>query len=472
MVTTSEEHSPEHHPVVVEDICMNGDDNLAAHSYPQADQSESINGQTSVISPAPTPGLSFVQRTPLSGYDEFMRSSMGPKDDYDMINSPQYMLDWSQMPTPMGCDPSKNGSDLLMSIPMSFPSSTVMQTIVPDNLHFDPGSFHANENGIHTPPSSSMDGGYHQTGGVLHTPASSLHLSRPNSYSSRNSRDAEIIIAGQDAWSAFKCTPAVQSAACPRTAKFNLEKLEETLRNHDTWMDWGVSGDGSDFTSGDGIAIAPLQEISRDKLLAITQSFLHKALDIHQEDQGFSSPSSDETMTNCSNFVILPPTRILESLLKSYINSFELFYPLTACGILDPNALMLGQNDKASSLLLLLMIGQGAIATSSIDGRWLTGGLTEACRISLFDLIEKNIMLSGDLIVLHSALLFTVQAGWSGDKWQMDIAMGQRGMYFAMLKHSNFLEGPHQVSQILSRGSNIDALWKEWIYYEQRSRYV
>ena len=135
---------------------------------------------------------------------------------------------------------------------------------------------------------------------------------------------------------------------------------------------------------------------------------------------------------------------------------------------------MLGPNDRASSLLLLLMLGQGALITPTIDGRWLTGGLTEACRISLFDLIEKNIMMSGEPIVLHSALLFTVQAAWSGDKWQMDIAMGQRGMYFSMLRHSGMLEpNPSMNNEMIhQQRSNVDMLWREWTAQEQRSRLV
>ncbi|KAI7065441.1 transcription factor Cmr1, partial [Hortaea werneckii] len=75
-------------------------------------------------------------------------------------------------------------------------------------------------------------------------------------------------------------------------------------------------------------------------------------------------------------------------------------------------------------------------------------------------------------IVLHSALLFTVQAAWSGDKWQMDIAMGQRGMYFAMLRHSGSLENrPVSTSGLDGRG-NTDQLWSEWIQNESRSRLV
>ena len=131
-------------------------------------------------------------------------------------------------------------------------------------------------------------------------------------------------------------------------------------------------------------------------------------------------------------------------------------------------------HDRASSLLVLMMIAQGAMNIPSVEARMLTGGLTEACRISLFDLIEKNIHMAGDPIVLHAALLFTVQAAWSGDKWQMDIAMGQRGMYFAMLRHSGILDNsPAQSSTTVDHHrANTDQLWSEWIQNESRSRLV
>jgi hypothetical protein len=162
-----------------------------------------------------------------------------------------------------------------------------------------------------------------------------------------------------------------------------------------------------------------IYQATRDKLLAITQSFLHKALDIHKDDPSFSPSSGESPGLTTSNFVLLPPTHVLHHFLRSYANSFERFYPTTARGILDANELMQSYNDKASSLLILMMIAQGAMTIPSIEARWLTDGFTEACRISLFDPVEKNIIMAGDPIVLRAALLFTVRrrgAAISG-KW-------------------------------------------------------
>ena len=183
-----------------------------------------------------------------------------------------------------------------------------------------------------------------------------------------------------------------------------------------------------------------------------------------------SSGESPGSSASLSNFIILPPARVLEYFLKSYANSFERYFPTSSRGLLDTNELMQNYNDKASSLLILMMIAQGAMAIPSMEARWLTGGITEACRISLFDLIEKNIIMAGDPIVLRAALLFTVQAAWSGDKWQMDIAMGQRGMYFAMLRHSGILDARPATTPQMAGGMSTEVLWREWLQQEARSR--
>lgn len=292
---------------------------------------------------------------------------------------------------------------------------------------------------------------------------------RPESQSSwvsGISTDLDAVIVAHDAWPAFRCTATIQSSECPKTASSNLEKLEETLMNHDAWADWHPSWDEAGYALKDHLETVPFQQSPRDKLLAITQSFLHKALEIHADEQGVASgPRSARPHTSC---IILPPSRVLDYCLQAYANSFERFYPLIPRRTLDPNLIMKSVHGRTSSLLLLLMIAQGASISPAIDGRWLVSGLTEACRISLFDIIEKNIKMSGDSTVLHSALLFTCQAGWSGDKWQMDIAMGQRGMYTSMLKHSGYFDASQRLSS--SVPSDLESMWSDWIWHENRSR--
>lgn len=424
-----------------------------------------------VVSPLPTPGNGYFQATPLSGYDDFMQASKEGSEE----SSPRFMLDWTQMPMPMGFDPMSR-SEMIVGPDMGFdphqlsmmPHGDGMLTIMPDL----PNTVSSLITPIETP---KMERAF----GELEL-GSSAAMYYPHgrqmscaSISSGDNHEIEAIVAAQDGWNVFRCIPTIPSSSCPTTAKQNLERLEQTLRNHEGWSAWTPPWDESDFSSGEPLTVMQLHESTRDKLLAITQSFLHRALETHRGGSSGSQPHGQSPQSNGgSNFVLLPPGRVLEYFLRSYANSFEKYYALTSRGVLDANELMHCYNDKASSLLILMMIAQGAMNIPSAEARWLTGGLTEACRISLFDLIERNISMASDPIALHSALLFTVQAAWSGDKWQMDIAMGQRGMYSYMLRHSGVLENRPVAPTTVDHRASADSLWSEWIQHESRSRLV
>ncbi|KAF2827709.1 transcription factor Cmr1 [Ophiobolus disseminans] len=445
-----------------------------SHPSPFFDPSprNSLSQAPSMLSPLPTPvnGMSgFVTGTPMSGYEDFVRTG---NDHADNGSSPHFMMDpWNSMSMGGEFDSMRIDPSLMMSMNIDLsmgPTPDGILGLIPEmspQQGFGP---------VQTPlQSSRMDESFSDL--QIGSSASAFYSSsRQASIVDAGIPDLGAIIAAQDGWTVFRCTPSIPSSSCPRTARLNLERLENSLKNHEGWSNWSPSWDESDFQHGGQIAVSKFQESTRDKLLAITQSFLHKALDIHKD--GGSSSSSGESpgsMASGSNFILLPPARVLEFFLRSYANTFERYYPTSARGVLDTNELMQNYNDKASSLLILMMIAQGAMNIPSIEARWLTGGFTEACRISLFDLIEKNIIMAGDPIVLRAALLFTVQAAWSGDKWQMDIAMGQRGMYFAMLRHSGILE-PRPVAATPHMNGNVttDSLWRDWLQQESRSRLI
>jgi hypothetical protein len=401
----------------------------------------------------------------MSGYDDFVRS--GGQSDPEA--SPFMMDPWVGMSMGADFDPMRIDPSLLMSMNMDMsmgpPPEGILGMIpeMPPSQAFGP---------VQTPlQTPQMDETFSDL--QIGSSASMFYPSnRHPSIADAGIPDLGAIIAAQDGWTVFRCTPPIPSSSCPRTARLNLERLELSLKNHEGWSSWSPSWDESDFQYEGRITIAKLQENTRDKLLAITQSFLHKALDIHKDAMSNSSSSGESpgSSASLSNFIILPPARVLEYFLKSYANSFERYFPTSSRGLLDTNELMQNYNDKASSLLILMMIAQGAMAIPSMEARWLTGGITEACRISLFDLIEKNIIMAGDPIVLRAALLFTVQAAWSGDKWQMDIAMGQRGMYFSMLRHSGLLEARQIGTPQNGGGISTEVLWREWLQQEARSR--
>nr|POE98244.1 hypothetical protein CFP56_64837 [Quercus suber] len=415
---------------------------------------------------------SLAQTTPVSVYSDFNGANV---EDSDSSSSPRFMLDWTHMQMPIGY------------------AGIVQPSMVMDNdVPFDPTIMHVQQSV--SLPGPAMPQMVNDMTSLI-TPIESPAIDRASSdrdfgsaaVSFRQQRnrsmistadlnsDVAPIIAAQDSWSVFKCTPIVPATSCPKTARLNLELLEQTLRNHEGWSTWTPPWDESDLTVDDCLTVMQLHESTRDKLLAITQGFLYKALEIHrqgspiqQSSTGLHTPSSHTGF----NFVLLPPARVLEFFLRSYALSFERYFPLTSRGILDANELMHCYNDRAASLLVLMMIAQGAVSVPSREACMLTAGFAEACRISLFDLIEKDIIMSGDPIVLHAALLFTVQAAWSGDKWQMDIAMGQRGMYFAMLRHSGVLDDVPSIPPPRDQPPNTDFLWSEWIQNESKSRLV
>lgn len=240
----------------------------------------------------------------------------------------------------------------------------------------------------------------------------------------------EVVIAAEDSWPLARCNRPTFSASCPRTAIVHLEALEQKCKLEATWDTLEKYLAQCKKVEITRPTVIPITSRTRDKMTAITQSFLHKALGVHRGGtngygrSGYSSPGG------AFNFIMLPPNEVLEYFLGSYVRSLADYYPLAHAMRIDPNEMV--QNTQAATLLILLMIAQGAAAVPMAEARYLSAGLTETSRISLFDIIEKDVELSADPVALRCALLFTHLGAWSGDKWQMDIAMGQRGMYLSV----------------------------------------
>ncbi|KAK6841719.1 hypothetical protein PG987_002579 [Apiospora arundinis] len=261
--------------------------------------------------------------------------------------------------------------------------------------------------------------------------------------------------------------PAVYSGTCPRTAIVHLESLEQKSKQENTWETLERYLEQVDWDAADLASVIPLHSRTRDNMLAITQTFLHKALEIHRG--GLSGYSKDRfSGPGLATFLVLPPSKILEYFLRSYVRSLSFFYSLVSTGCVDPNEMV--QNNKASTLLVLLMIAQGASAVPTTEARALSAGLVETCRISLFDIIEKDIEMCADPITVRCSLLFTLLGAWSGDKWLMDISLGQRGMYLSMLKHAGMLD--EQPAMIPNFHGSLELQWRDWLARETQNRLV
>ena len=245
----------------------------------------------------------------------------------------------------------------------------------------------------------------------------------------------EVIIAAEAAWPLALCNTRVFSGACPRTAFVHLESLEKNLKHEGTWklLDHKVAS--TELNQKRKILVVPLSTSTRDRILVITQSFLHKALETHRGGSKgwpqFAYPIGCGEFS--FHFPVLPPSNALDYLLQSCVRSLVSYFTLVNGGAVDPNELTV--NNQVSTLVVLLMIAQGATALPTSGARCLTAGLSEACRISLVDIIEKDIELSADPDVLRCAFLFMILGAWSGDAWHMNIATSQRGMYLAVSFH-------------------------------------
>lgn len=233
-----------------------------------------------------------------------------------------------------------------------------------------------------------------------------------------------------EGWPLANCNSRPLSSSSARRASIQMytDSFQQNNRSDEAWQTVSQMMYDEDDVAHGQLSIASLSVNTRDRLLATAQSLLQKALNSRgfglngnsPTASGWSSPRSD-------SFFALPPSNVLESLLRSFVNSAKPYYSLARGTVIDPNEMLL--ENQSSTLLLLLMIAQGASSVPMPEARYLTAGLTEACRILLFDLIENNMDTSVDIGMLRSALQFTTLAAWGGHASHMHFAIGQRGMY-------------------------------------------
>jgi hypothetical protein len=391
--------------------------------------------------------------TRVDGLDDFMQLGndfVAQESTYqDLLVWPDYPIELDMYPNPMP----------LTRADISMPTFTELSDM---SASSEPMTASSSRGSIHTRGTSIMSTSDFDN----HLKPVDLALAAPTDSSIP---EFEVVIAAEGAWNLARCNPPMYTGTCPRTAIVHLECLEQKSKQEGTWSSLEKYLEQVDWDASDLASVVPLTSRTRDKMLAITQSFLHKALEIHRggvngyPKAGYASPGD-------FNFIVLPPSNILEYFLRSYVRSLSVYYPLVVAGQVDPNEML--QNNQASTLLVLLMIAQGAAAMPMAEARYLSAGLTETCRISLFDIVEKDVELSADPIALRCALLFIVLGAWSGDKWLMDIAMGQRGMYISMLKHAGMLEPQSSMIPTFNNSSSTELQWRAWLHRESQNRYA
>ncbi|KAI8633753.1 hypothetical protein F5Y19DRAFT_462047 [Xylariaceae sp. FL1651] len=435
--------SPIKAPVSPEEIPMTIDPRISQHESTSRKTSPANSQMSSEDFPSP--------HTRIEGIDELMQLG---NDFIPQEPSYQDMFAWSDYPLELEMYP---GNVPLAHADVTMPTFTELSDISSSN------SDHIGSSGgsIHTRSTSIMSTGEFEP------------VIKPVDTALVNPIDAtvpefEVVIAAESAWPLARCNPLMYSATCPRTAIVHLECLEQKSRHEGTWNALEQFLEQVDWDATDLASVVPMNSGTRDKMLAITQTFLHKALEIHRG--GVHSQNKQYAGSGMLMFLVLPPSKILEYFLRSYVRNLSFFYSLVSTGCVDPNEMI--QNTQATTLLVLLMIAQGASAVPTAEARALSAGLIETCRISLFDIIEKDIEMCADPTVLRCALLFTLLGAWSGDKWLMDIAMGQRGMYLSMLKHAGMFECQPSMIPSFNSSANAELAWRSWLHRETQNRLV
>lgn len=230
----------------------------------------------------------------------------------------------------------------------------------------------------------------------------------------------------EESWPAFRCNPLKSSVSCPTTSGIYLDGLFNLLKNHEAWSSWISKTHLATPIPAGRVGVESFDDVSREKLTAVTQSFLYHAFDVHKAR---SMNGSHAKTSHSSGFMILPPAKALECFLSAYVRHFETYNICAPGSSLKPNWLLHQSDANLSSLLILLMLAYGAAADSTPEARYLSSGLIEVCRISWQNVVERDMGLTRDPTALLSGLLLTTLQAWSGDKTFMEVAMGQRDSY-------------------------------------------
>lgn len=273
----------------------------------------------------------------------------------------------------------------------------------------------------------------------------------------------------EESWPAFRCNPPRSAASCPPTSGIYLDGLVRLLRNQGAWSSWISRTHLMTPIPAGRVGVESFDDMSRNKLTAVAQSFLYHAFDVHRAR---SMNDSHAAMSHLSSFMILPPARILGCFLSAYVRQFETYNVCCSGSSLKPNWLLHQSDTNVSSLLVLLMLAYGAAADSTTEARYFSSGLIEVCRISWQNVVERDISLTRDPTALLSGLLLTTLQAWSGDKTFMEVAMGKRDSYINMLRQAGFLEAQPIEAEGLRQHQTIDAAWEQWKLDENKSRLV
>lgn len=221
------------------------------------------------------------------------------------------------------------------------------------------------------------------------------------------------------------------SVTTPTRSVENVARLGDNFADAAPWTEMSTTWRAQHFLEGERFEVVALTETTRERMLAIAQTFFRLALDSLNvsSNPGMRFLMADTNRYSSSSILLLPPTTILHTYLDAFLTSFEPSYPLVASRSLDPNTIAADKHEQLAIVLLLLMIGYGAMRDSAIKARRLSMGLLEICCLTILHLLDKDSTNPRSAIAAHCALLSTYQLAFSGDKWLMASSLGQMHQY-------------------------------------------
>ena len=151
---------------------------------------------------------------------------------------------------------------------------------------------------------------------------------------------------------------------------------------------------------------------ARDCIVSAVQVLLYRALQSRQ-----SSPvTTKSTAKPCSivlgPLVVLPPCHMLAHFIQLYATRIEPYLGLAGSSQIRIDDILDANMTDVGSLLVTLLIAQGAMLVDHYQSLIFADGLTEACRLAMNDILDTCSLLDG--MVGGCALQLITLCAWSG----------------------------------------------------------
>lgn len=284
--------------------------------------------------------------------------------------------------------------------------------------------------------------------------------------------DKIALVPDWDHWAICRCLPPPTTAPEDRK-KSSIMTLERNFALPGPWTSLTGNRRGEQFAPAERFMNVELSEATREWLLMIAQGFMRVAMDVHGLTIAPPSPASPEAdeFNALGGFIRLPPSDALHIYLETVLTIYEPFYPLVPARILEPNQLAGAQNGRGSNLLLFLMFALGSMLDPTIKARRFSTALTEICRHSIHDVLEKDSGAPGSGLLFYCSLIFIIKSSFSGDKAHMNIAVAHRHMYLTLMRSAGHFKKPYrQLQALILENEDLQKFWQSWLEKESASR--